>query len=133
MKILGLASLCLVPLAVSAAPVTYECKYTSHSRTGWVPVDAYYAVDEATNTVVAYDGYIQLVQKKPLKTEMSMNAKKKMAFRYTLKGVPARGNSKYTVSYSVRLDPARGQSNLRANVHGFDNEVRATGKCTRSK
>ena len=116
-----------------AAPVSYQCEYKAHSRTGWVPEKALYQIDQEAGTATAYDGYIHYLGKKPISVDMRPARNGKFRLNYTLNGLPMQGNSTGVVSYSVFLDTGRGKSSLSVNVRGFDNEIRGTGKCALQK
>lgn len=126
-------SLCALPLAAAGVPIVYECEYTAHTSYGWIPDKAAYVVDEAAGTAMAYDAYIHHVNKAPLPVTFSVVKERKYLMKWTLTGLPVRGNRTATATYTVRLDAARSKATIGARVHGGDGSNRGTGTCQRVK
>ena len=124
--LLVFAALWVAPHAF-AKPVTFFCEIKAHSRGGWIPASAVYAMDPGTGAIIASDKYIQYARKKAISAQVDRFGPDAFWFRYTLK-LPAKGNKNLKATYTIRLNTRSLRMTIRASV-GDDGSHRGSGTC----
>ncbi|MEL0438740.1 hypothetical protein [Phycobacter sp. K97] len=134
-KVVLAAALALtaLPMAAASEPVAYECDFKTYTTYGGIPPKSIFVVDAPAGTAMVYDGIIHKVAKAPIPAELEELRAQKYRLKWTLKGLPLRGNTTDSATYSVRLDTARSNANMQMNLHSDDEDRRGTGTCNRIK
>lgn len=113
--------------ALSAAPITYFCELSSHSRGGWIPETAAYAIETNSRTIVVHDRFIQHANKKALQARILEFGPAVYRFSWSVK-LPLKGNKARNIGYTARLDTRNNKVSIKAFV-GDDGSHRGSGKC----
>ena len=112
--------------------MTFFCDIETHTRDGWIPGTAVYAVDLERKTIVAFDN-VAFDKFNKYKNNVALLAMVDRFgpdaywFHWSL-DLPARGNKILAALYSVRLNTRSMRMTIRASA-GDDASHRGTGRC----
>jgi hypothetical protein len=123
--------LVLSTLPAMAAPTAYECKYEGHTGRNGLQKKAVYVIDPEAGTAMAYDGLIHHTHKAPLPTSYKELQPGKYLLKWQLDNIPSkRGNISLTATFSARVNTGNRSSTISVRMHGADNDIRGSGRCT---
>lgn len=108
----------------------YDCApYNIEKQYGWISERIIVFVDDETKTASVLDGYIHHVHNEPIPVSYSELKNGKFRVKWSVSGIPVRGNAKGSASWSATVSPSKAEMQVRATVDGYDNRPRGHGKC----
>ena len=123
------AAAALSATAAVSQVVTYDCDMTSPSVDGFIEGKFIFSVNTSKKTAAVLDGTIYYVNdKKPILTSINTANPGVLNIKWDLRNVPTQEGG-ISVGYSANIRPEKGRLTVRANVKGYDNKSKGSGRC----
>ena len=122
-----LMSLLAAPIATQAQ--TFDCKPQNYSSHGFVSTRLILALDRKANAGSAFDYYIKQVHKTPIPVSLRKRDENSYEFSWKLRNVDVGNEGSAILSYKATLFLKDLRFVLRGRLHGYDNNIHASGIC----
>ena len=118
---------------MAQAVEVYECDLGSRGNDGMISQVLVLLLDREKSTGAAYDGMIHAVHGDPIPVNLKIRNNKTALFNWKLQGVPLDDSSTGLATYNAALNLQTLRVNVRAVLHGWENNTHGSGKCKLAK
>ena len=114
--------------AASAQVTHYDCQVKSSSSGGFIAERLVIGVDSESGRARVIDGVVNFVYEAPVDAKLTQRTRGNIGVQWEVIGFQAR-NGKVNLNYSAIIFAKSNRVSVTGLVRGFDNDVRADGRC----